>query len=246
MLTENTVTKLHEMKLSVMAQKFKDQMSDNALTNLSFEDRIGLIVDAEWAVRKSNRMNRLIKNANFSITEANIEDIDYRLSRKLDKAQIIRLSTCNYILESHNILIFGASGAGKTYLACAFGMAACRNYYAVKYIRLPDLLTELAIARAENNFRIIMKQYKKVKLLIIDEWLLYSLKETEARDLLEIVESRHRTASTIFCSQFEVQGWHLKIGEPTLADAVCDRIAHNSYTITIEGDSMRKIKGIQE
>jgi len=246
MLTENTVSKLNEMKLSVMAQKYKDQLTDTAVSTLSFEDRVGLMVDAEWAARKSNRMTRLIKNADFAITDANTEDIDFHPGRKLDRTQITRLATCNYILETHNILVLGASGAGKTFLACAFGMAACRDFYTVKYVRLPDLLAEIAIARAENNYRNFMKQYKKVKLLILDEWLLYPLKETEARDLLEIVEARHRNASTIFCSQFAVAGWHLKIGEPTLADAVCDRVAHNSYTIMIEGDSMRKRNGIKE
>ena len=246
MLTENTVSKLYEMKLSVMAKKYKDQLTDTAVSTLSFEDRVGMMVDAEWATRKSNRMTRLIKNADFAITDANMEDIDFRPERKLDRAQIARLATCNYILEAHNILVLGASGVGKTFLACAFGMAACRDFYTVKYVRLPDLLAEIAIARAENNYRDLMKQYKKVKLLILDEWLLYSLKETEARDLLEIVEARHRNASTIFCSQFAVAGWHLKISEPALADAVCDRVAHNSYTIMIEGDSMRKRNGIKE
>ena len=246
MMTENTVSKLHEMKLSVMAQKYKEQLADHAMLALSFEDRVSVMVDAEWAARKSNRMTRLIKNAGFAITDANTEDVDFHPDRKLDKAQVTRLACCNYILEAHNILILGASGAGKTFLACAFGMAACRDFYTVKYMRLPDLLAEIAIARAENNYRNYMKQYKKVKLLILDEWLLYPLKEAEARDLLEIVEARHRNSSTIFCSQFAVAGWHLKIGEPTLADAVCDRIAHNSYTIMIEGDSMRKRNGIQD
>jgi DNA replication protein DnaC len=246
MLTENTVSKLHEMKLSVMAQKYKEQLTGNAFSAIAFEDRIGVIVDAEWAARKSNRMTRLIKMASFAIPGANIEDIDFRPDRKLDKTQIMRLASCTYISESHNILVMGASGAGKTYLACAFGMAACRDFYAVKYVRLPDLLTELAMSRAENSYRHVIKQYKKVKLLILDEWLLYPLKETEARDLLEIVEARHRNASTIFCSQFSVAGWHMQIGESALADAVCDRIAHNSYTIMIEGDSMRKRNGIQE
>jgi len=246
MLTENTVSKLYDMKLSVMAQKYKEQLNDNKLSDISHEEKVGIIVDAEWAARKSSRMTRLIKNADFAITDANIEDIDFRPERKLNKTQIQRLATCNYILESHNILIMGASGAGKTYMACAFGITACRDFFTVKYVRLPDLLVELAIARAENNYRNVMKRYKKVKLLILDEWLLYPLKENEVRDLLEIVEARHRSASTIFCSQFSIAGWHMKIGEPTLADAVCDRIAHNSYTITIEGDSMRKRNGIQE
>ena len=246
MLTENTISKLYEMKLSVMAQKYKEQLTDTAVSTLSHEDRVGLMVDAEWATRKSNRMTRLMRSADLAITDASIEDVDFHPGRRLDKTQILRLASCSYILETHNILILGASGAGKTWLACAFGMAACRDFYTVKYVRLPDLLTEIAIARAENNYRNFMKQYKKVKLLILDEWLLYPLKETEARDLLEIVEARHRNASTIYCSQFAVAGWHLKIGEPTLADAVCDRIAHNSYTIMIEGDSMRKRNGIQK
>lgn len=137
------------------------------------------------------------------------------------------------------------SWAQKTYLACAFGIAACRNFYPVKYIRLPDLLNELAVARGEGIYQKVMKQYKKVPLLVLDEWLLVSLKESEARDLLEIVEARHQRGSTIFCSQFTPAGWHGKIGESTLADAILDRIVYNSYTITIEGiDSMRKRKGI--
>jgi DNA replication protein DnaC len=244
MLTESTVNKLYEMKLSAMAQKYKEQLTDNTLANLSFEDRVSIIVDAEWATRKSNRLTKLIKNADFAITDAGVEDIDYGPDRKLDRNQIARLASCAYILEAHNILLLGASGAGKTYLACAFGITACRRHYSVKYVRLPDLLTELAIARAENNYRKVIQQYRKVKLLILDEWLLYPLKETEARDLLEIVEARHRIAATIFCSQFAVAGWHLRIGESTLADAVCDRIAHHSYTIKIEGESMRKRSGI--
>ena len=176
----------------------------------------------------------------------NMEDIEYHPDRKLDKAQITRLATCNYIQDYHNVVILGATGSGKTYLSNAFGMAASRNFYSVKYVRLPDLLSEFTIARGEGSYRKIIKQYKQVKLLILDEWLLFPLKESEARDLLEIVEARHKKASTIFCSQFDVAGWHLKIGETTLADAICDRIVHDSYTIMIEGDSMRKRKGILE
>jgi DNA replication protein DnaC len=244
MLNENTVSKLQEMRLTIMAQAFREQMRDGNFTGMSFEERFGLLVDTEWATRKSNRMVRLIKNANYAISTACVEDIEYHPDRNLDKAQITRLAACNYIQEYHNIIILGATGSGKTFISCSLGMAASRNFYTVKYVRLPDLLSELAIARGDGSYRRVIKEYKQVKLLVLDEWLLFPLKESETRDLLEIVEARHKRASTIFCSQFDVDGWHLKIGEPTLADAICDRIVHDSYTIMIEGDSMRKKKGI--
>lgn len=245
MLNENTVTKLHEMRLSVMAQAFKDQMKGETFSSMSFEERFGLLVDSEWVTRKNNRLKKLIRNANYVMSDACVENIEYHSDRNLDKTQIARLSTCNYIQEYHNIIILGATGSGKTYLSNALGMAASRNSYTVKYVRVPDLLTELAIARGDGTYRKLMAKYKQVKLLILDEWLLFPPKENEARDLLEIVEARYKKASTVFCSQFEVAGWHHKIGESTLADAICDRIVHDSYTIIIGGkDSMRKRKGI--
>jgi DNA replication protein DnaC len=246
MLTENTVSKLHEMRLSVMAQSFREQMTNQECMGLSFEDRFSLIVDSEWASRKSNRLNRLIRSAEYAIPGASIEDIEYSLERKLDKTLISRLSSCAYVLEANNVIVLGATGVGKTFVASALGMAANRNFYAVKYIRLPDLLAELAISRGDGTYRKVMKKYKQIKLLILDEYLLFPLRESEARDLLEIVEARHKVASTIFCSQFAVAGWYAKIGESTLAEAICDRIVHNSYTIKIEGNSMRKRKSISE
>jgi DNA replication protein DnaC len=246
MLTENTVTKLHEIRLGVMAQHFRQQTLDPAMNRMAFEERFGLLVDAEWSARKSNRLKRLIKNAGYAISGACVEDIAYHADRKLDKALISRLAACSYIHEYHNIIIMGATGVGKTYLACALGIAASRSFFTVRYVRLPDLFSDLALARADGSYRKVMKQYAKAKLLILDEWLLFPLNETETRDLLEIVEARHNQGSTIFCSQFDVEGWYLKIGEPTLAEAVCDRIVHNSYNIVISGDSMRKRNGIAE
>jgi len=247
MLNNNTVSKLHEMKLSVMAKSFQNQTNDSAVAGLGFEERFSMLVDAEWTARKNNRLKRLIRKADFEYPGASLEDIEYREDRGLDKALITRLASCTYVDERHNIILLGAAGSGKTFIANAFGVKAAQNFYTVKYVRLPELLTELALARVEGTYRKLLKQYRQFKLLILDEWLLYPLKDAEARDLLEIAEGRYKKASTIFCSQFEVGGWHEKIGESTLADAIVDRIVHDSYTIIVGGkDSMRKVKGLKD
>jgi len=246
MLNNVTTSKLRDMKMTVMAEAFEKQAMDGNFATMTFEERLGLLVDAEWLSRKNNRLNRLIRNAGFSNHEACLEDIEYHADRELDRDFITRLGTCNYIKECRNIILLGASGGGKSWLANAFGMTACRNYFTVKYVRLPDLLGELAMAHVTGTYAKVMKQYKQVQLLILDEWLLYPLKESESRDLLEITERRHKQSSTIFCSQFDVGGWHKKLGEDALSDAVLDRIVHDSYKIVIKGDSMRKRKGIPD
>lgn len=247
MLTENTITKLREMRLGTMADAFKEQLTDPNIAELSFEDRFGLLVDREWTTRKNNHLARLIKNAHFSEPNACVEDISYSSGRKLDKAQITRLASCNFIFEHHNLMLLGATVCGKTYIVCALGMAAVRQFLTVQYVRLPELLTELAIARTTGTFSKVIERYKKPALLILDEWLLYQLKENEARDLLEIAEARYKKGSIIFCSQFDVLGWRDKIGSPIIADAICDRIVHDSYRIVIEcEESMRKIFGVNQ
>jgi DNA replication protein DnaC len=246
MINETTITKLHEMRLTYMADSFRTQMQDTTFDGLSFEERFGLIVDAEWNRRKNNHLDKLIRNAGFTDSGACMENIEYHADRKLDKALLTRLSTCNYIHEKHNVVILGASGAGKSYIGCALGVGACRNFFKVRFIRLPELLNDLAVARGEGTFKKLIQQYKKIPLLILDEWLLVPLSDTEARDLLEIIEARHKRSSTIFISQFAPKGWHGRIGEGTLADAILDRIVHDSFTVFIDGDdSMRKRKGIK-
>lgn len=187
MIIQTTIEKLISMRLTAMADQYRIQMNDPAFDGLSFDERFGLLVDTEWASHKSNHLKKLIRKEDFNQENACTEDIEYHADRKLNKDLILRLSTCAYIHENHNIIIMGASGNGKTYMACAFGNAACRNFYTVKYIRLPDLLNELAVARAEGVFKKVITQYKKVKLLILDEWMLDSLTEKEVRDLLEII-----------------------------------------------------------
>lgn len=249
MTNEATINKLLEMRLTTMADAYRRQLQEHSLDNFSFEERLGLLVDIEYTSRKNNRLKRLIHSAGFDQSYACIADINYSAGRKLDKSQIERLASCQYIAEKHNIIIMGASGAGKSYLSCAFGIEACKQYYTVKYIRLPELLADLAVARGEGIYKRVINQYRKVNLLILDEWMLVSLTETESRDLLEIIHARHKRASTIFCSQFSPAGWHGKIGETTLADAILDRIVHDSYTIEIHGSesdrSMREVYGIQ-
>jgi len=216
-----------------MAQEFQSQMENRDISAMSFEERFGMMVDSEWNNRKNNRLARLIREANYPIAGACLEDIEYNADRDLDKSYITRRGMCDYIKDCRNIIILGATGSGKTYIANALGMAANRKFFSVRYVRIPDLMTDLAIGHMDGSYKKILKAYKQVNLLILDEWLLYPLKEMDARELLEIAEARYQKASTIFCSQFDVPGWHQKIGETTLADAICDRIVHDSYTIVI-------------
>ena len=161
MVNEATLSRLYEMKLSAMAASFRQQMDDSGIAKLSFDERFGLLVDTEWTTRKNNKLKRLIRSADFPTPGACVEDIEYRSDRKLDREQILHFDTCAYIGERHNIIILGATGSGKTYLGCALGMSACRHFYSVKYIRLPDLLDELSVARGEGIFQKVMQGYKK-------------------------------------------------------------------------------------
>jgi len=249
MTNEETIGKLIEMRLTAMAGAFREQLKAPAMTRLSFEERLGLLTDIEWTSRKNNRLKKLIQAAKFDQTQAHVADINYTAQRKLDHGLIARLATCIYIEEKHNVIIMGATGSGKSYIGCALGMEACKRFYSVRYIRLPDLLTDLAIARGEGTIKKLLGHYQRFNLLVLDEWMLVSLRESEARDLLEIIHGRHKRASTIFCSQFAPAGWHAKVGEATLADAILDRIVYDSYTIEIHCDgnepSMREVYGIK-
>ena len=254
MINQSTTNKLIEMRLTAMADAFRIQQDDKSMKEVSFDDRFGMLVDVEYTSRKNNRLKRLIRNAELEQSDACIAGIDYTSGRKLNKSLINRLATCEYISEYRNIFISGATGSGKTYMACAFGLEACKQYYTVKYTRLPDLLLELEAARIEGTFAKILSKYTKPLLLIIDEWLLLKLTESESRNLFELIHKRRKKSSTLFCSQFREEGWYERLGgdDNTLADAIMDRIVYDAYKINIESIdpakdlSMREVYGLDQ
>lgn len=254
MINQITINKLIEMRLTALADAFRNQMNDPKMKEVPFDDRLGMLVDIEYTSRKNNRLRRLIRNAEFEQLDASIMDINYTAGRKLNKSLIQRLATCEYITEHRNIFITGATGGGKSYLACAFGMEACKQYYTVKYIRLPDLLLDLELARSEGSYKRVMEKYTKPVLLILDEWLLLKLSEPESKDIFELLHKRRKKSSTIFCSQFRQEGWYEQLGgdNSTIADAILDRIVHDAYKINIESIdpskdiSMRELYGLEK
>ena len=214
-------------------------MNNAEASSLSFEERLGLMVDREDDERRNRRMTASLRRAKLRL-QACMEDIDYRHKRGLDKALMMSLASCSYIPKHHNVIITGPTGAGKTYLACALGHKACLEGYSARYRRLPNLLTELAMARGDGRYPKIMAAYAKADLLVLDDWGIDRLTKEQRIDLLELIEDRHGLKSTLVAAQVPIDAWHEMIGDPTLADAILDRLVHNAYKIELKGESMRK------
>jgi DNA replication protein DnaC len=228
------------MKLHGMAEAFKEQLQQPDITDLAFEERFGLLVDRQWTWREDRRMRRLLANAKLKIN-ACLEDIDYRAPRALDKSVILKLGGCDWIARAHNVIITGPTGVGKTYLACALANRACRMGYSAFYIRIPKLFQDLAIARGDGSYPKVLKKLSKAKILILDDLGLAPMNAQERRDLLEVVEDRHGLTSTLVTAQLPIQSWHENIRDPTIADAILDRLVHSAYKINLKGESMRKL-----
>lgn len=239
MLNNPTIEKLKELKLKVMAQMLSEP--DATLRELSFEERLGIMVEKEWLAKKNSRIHRLLNNASLGLN-ACIEDIEYTVERTIDKKTIQTLSTCAFMEQKLNIVISGKTGTGKSFIACSFGNNACRHGYTVKYFRIPELLLEIQDAKHENRYARFMSSLQNTKLLILDDIGLKSYNLEESRDILEIAESRYNKGSMVLAGQIAHTLWYDLFPDPTIADAIMDRVIHNSYILTLDSKkSMREV-----
>lgn len=239
-MKNDILRKLHQVKLSNFADSYELQTNNPSVQSLSFDERLDLLLDYELLERKNKRINGLIKNAGFK-SKVSLESIEYSPSRNLSKTQIISLAECNYIEASQNIMISGATGTGKSYVSQALGMAACYHLKRVIYLRLPRLLTDLKISRVDGSYNKLMNKIKATDLLIIDDFGLSKLTQDETKDFMELVEDRNNLKSCIIVSQIPIKEWYNIFFDPTLADAIMDRLMSTSYKIELQGPSLRKM-----
>jgi DNA replication protein DnaC len=241
MLTNPTIEKLNSMRFYGMARALNDQSKQPDINSLSFDERFALLVDQEYDDRENRRLKNRLRQARLKQT-ACMEDIDYREPRGLDKKFCMQLASCDWVKKHLNLFAIGPTGSGKTYLACALAHKACLRGFSAYYVRLPKLLPQLSIAKGDGTYMKIMKNLEKTDVLVLDDWGLLKMNAEHRRDILEILDDRHDKRSTIITSQLPVNLWHESIDDNTLADAILDRIVHNSYRIELKGESMRKLK----
>jgi len=242
MLDHPTHEQLRQLKLDGMADAFAELQTQDKATDLSHAEWLGLLIDREAANRGTKRFQSRMRSARLRHVGAAVEDVDYRTPRKLDKALFQQLATGRWVVEHRNLMITGPCGVGKTWLACALGQRACREGQTVLYHRLPRLFAELELAHGDGRFPKIFRSLVKADLLILDDWGPDRLNASQRRDLMEIVEDRYGTGSTVITSQLPVDTWHDVIDEPTFADAILDRLVHNAFRLVLDGPSLRKTK----
>lgn len=241
MLNQPLINKLNDLRLEGMARALREQMESTQYDSLSFLDRLSLMIDREMTSRDSKRLQSRLKKARLRYN-ATIEDIDFGIPRGLEKQQVLALASCRWIQDHNNCIIIGPTGVGKTYLACALANKACREGHDALYIRISNLFEDLAVARADGRFKKLLHSFTKPEMLIIDDWGLANMSEEQRRIIFEIIEERYETHSTVIVSQVPTEKWHLVIGDPTLGDAILDRLVHCAHKMILKGESLRKKK----
>src|SRR5471030_1991602 len=242
MLKHPTIDKLHALRLSGMAAALTQQHNNPDIEALGFEERLGLLVEREASERESRQTASRLRRAKLKFADASPEDIDYRTNRGLDRALTARLLTCEWVREKQNLILVAPTGLGKSWLACAFALQACRQGFTACYLRMPKLNEELAIAHGSGRYARLLAQWAKTDIMILDDLAMAPLTDSARRDLLEVLDDRHGHRSTLATSQIPVDHWHEAIGEPTVADAILDRLVHNAHRITLAGESLRKTR----
>jgi len=246
MLMHPTINLLRELKLDGMADAFAELSEQDNARDLGHAEWLAMLIDRETASRNNRRFETRLKAARLRHGQASIEDVDYRVPRKLDKALFQQLATCLGVVEHRNLLVTGPCGVGKSWLSCALAQKACRDGYTVHYARVPRLFADLELAHGDGRFARLFRTLTKVDLLILDDWGPDRLSANQRRDLMEIVEDRYGAGSTLITSQLPVEAWHEVIGEPTFADAILDRLVHNAYRLALDGPSMRDPKTVKD
>ncbi len=246
MLREPTIEKLQTLRLSTMADAWTEQSRSPTVADLSFDERFAMLVESEWLARENKRVSRALKDAKLRINQACLEDVECTARRELEKATVRQLSMCRWVIEHQSILITGKTGTGKTYLACALANQACRKGFRAFYRRAPRLYDELRLARVDGTYARLLARIAKTDVLVIDDFAIAPIADVERRDLLEVIEDRTGTRSTIITSQLDPKLWYEYLTDPTCADAICDRIIHGSHRITLKGPSRRKLRGDAE